>query len=335
MPPDYYLVMTRFFAKPTDVQQRSVVVLTQFDAKLLRLFGVRFVISDDRLPEDANVTLRQSSEWEAAQPRNQFLYEIARPNLGNFAPTRQVIEPTAMGAVAKMREVRFNPEQHVILQAPIPVTLSDVLESSVHWQKTELRVRAKSSGRSLLVLPLQFSRCLEVKLENKTAVAEEPSLIRSDIALTGVQFSKELDATIRLRFGPFDNVLCRARDFFEFRQDELLFGRILAKNKNIFVRMALGARSLPSGYTSNLAPPRACRDRLRCKRGTSMLEVVGEFAIGAASLVVAVILFFIGIPRHGESPRFLRFDASVVLYPAVIMTFLAFGVGLMLRAYAG
>jgi ABC-type multidrug transport system permease subunit len=66
-----------------------------------------------------------------------------------------------------------------------------------------------------------------------------------------------------------------------------------------------------------------------------MLEMLGEFAIGAASLVVAVVLFFIGIPRHGESPRFLRFDASLVLYPAVIMTFLAFGVGLMLRASTG
>ena len=66
-----------------------------------------------------------------------------------------------------------------------------------------------------------------------------------------------------------------------------------------------------------------------------MLEMIGEFAIGAASLVVAFILIFIGIPKHGESPRFLRFDASVVIYPAVIMSFLAFGVGLMLRAYTG
>ena len=66
-----------------------------------------------------------------------------------------------------------------------------------------------------------------------------------------------------------------------------------------------------------------------------MLEMIGEFAIGAALVVVAVILVFIGIPKHGESPRFLRFDASVVVYPAVIMSFLAFGVGLMLRAYAG
>jgi ABC-type multidrug transport system permease subunit len=66
-----------------------------------------------------------------------------------------------------------------------------------------------------------------------------------------------------------------------------------------------------------------------------MLEMVGEFAIGAVLVVVAVILVFIGMPKHGESPRFLRFDASVVVYPAVIMSFLAFGVGLMLRAYTG
>ena len=66
-----------------------------------------------------------------------------------------------------------------------------------------------------------------------------------------------------------------------------------------------------------------------------MLEMIGEFAIGAALVVVAVILVFIGMPKHGESPRFLRFDASVVVYPAVIMSFLAFGVGLMLRAYTG
>ena len=66
-----------------------------------------------------------------------------------------------------------------------------------------------------------------------------------------------------------------------------------------------------------------------------MFEMLGEFAIGTASVVVAVVLLFIAIPRHGESPRWLRFDAAVVLYPALIMTFLALGGGLMLRAYSG
>ena len=66
-----------------------------------------------------------------------------------------------------------------------------------------------------------------------------------------------------------------------------------------------------------------------------MLEMVGEFAIGAAFVVVAVVLVLIGIPKHGEHPRFLQFDASMVLFPPVIMTFLAVGVALMLRAYYG
>ena len=66
-----------------------------------------------------------------------------------------------------------------------------------------------------------------------------------------------------------------------------------------------------------------------------MLEMVGEFAIGAAFVVVGVVLVVIGIPKHGQHPRFLRFDASIVLFPPVVMTFLAFGVALMLRASGG
>ena len=59
----------------------------------------------------------------------------------------------------------------------------------------------------------------------------------------------------------------------------------------------------------------------------------GEFAIGVTFVVVAFVLFFIGMPRHGESPSFLRFESSLVLYPPLIMTFLAIGAALILRAY--
>jgi hypothetical protein len=64
-----------------------------------------------------------------------------------------------------------------------------------------------------------------------------------------------------------------------------------------------------------------------------MLEMLGTFAIGLVLFVVGVLLVIIGIPRHGESPRFLRFEASLVLYPAVIMVFLAMGVAMMVRGY--
>ncbi|MGA8947617.1 MAG: hypothetical protein WB497_17070 [Pseudolabrys sp.] len=65
-----------------------------------------------------------------------------------------------------------------------------------------------------------------------------------------------------------------------------------------------------------------------------MLEMFGDIAIGLVLFVVGVLLVIIGMPKHGESPRFLRWEASLVVYPAVIMVFLAFGVAMMLRGYA-
>jgi predicted permease len=62
-----------------------------------------------------------------------------------------------------------------------------------------------------------------------------------------------------------------------------------------------------------------------------MLEMLGDIAIGLVLFVVGVLLVFIGIPKHGQQPRFLRFEASLVVYPAVIMVFLVFGVAMMLR----
>jgi|SoimicMinimDraft_3_1059731.scaffolds.fasta_scaffold39379_2 hypothetical protein len=68
-------------------------------------------------------------------------------------------------------------------------------------------------------------------------------------------------------------------------------------------------------------------------KGDPMVGMFGDIAIGLVSLGVGVLLVFIGMPKHGEPPRFLRFEASIVLYPAVIMAFLAFGGALVMRAY--
>ena len=48
--------------------------------------------------------------------------------------------------------------------------------------------------------------------------------------------------------------------------------------------------------------------------------------IGAAMLAVAAILIFIGRPnRAGEQPKFLRFEAALVLYPPAILLFIGLG----------
>lgn len=77
-----------------------------------------------------------------------------------------------------------------------------------------LHVSADSGGRSLLVLPLQFSHCLTLESDSQ----KPPRLIRANLAETGVIFEGRLDARIELRTGPFLHPLCRFDDSADDRR---------------------------------------------------------------------------------------------------------------------
>lgn len=59
-----------------------------------------------------------------------------------------------------------------------------------------------------------------------------------------------------------------------------------------------------------------------------------ELLTGVVLLVIAAGLIFIGLPnKDGVSPRFLQFEAALVLYPPVIMIFLAGGAAELVSAF--
>jgi len=58
-----------------------------------------------------------------------------------------------------------------------------------------------------------------------------------------------------------------------------------------------------------------------------------ELLIGTVSLAIAAGLIFIGLPdKNGVSPRFLQFEAAMILYPPLIMVFLVGGVAELMTA---
>jgi len=59
-----------------------------------------------------------------------------------------------------------------------------------------------------------------------------------------------------------------------------------------------------------------------------------ELLIGIVSISIAAFLIFIALPdKDRVSPRFLQFEASLVLYPPVVMVFFAVGVAELLVWY--
>ena len=51
-----------------------------------------------------------------------------------------------------------------------------------------------------------------------------------------------------------------------------------------------------------------------------------DILLSVASFGIAAVLLFVGMPdRGGANPRFLRFAAAPIIYPPVILVFLAIG----------
>lgn len=57
---------------------------------------------------------------------------------------------------------------------------------------------------------------------------------------------------------------------------------------------------------------------------------------GIAMLAVAAILIVAGRPnKAGEHPRFLRFKAALILYPPIILSFIALGAAAVISGLLG
>ncbi len=61
-----------------------------------------------------------------------------------------------------------------------------------------------------------------------------------------------------------------------------------------------------------------------------------HLTIGVILLAVTAVLIFIALPkRNGDSPRFLQFEAAIVLYPPLIMVTVAMGAAEVITGLSG
>lgn len=63
---------------------------------------------------------------------------------------------------------------------------------------------------------------------------------------------------------------------------------------------------------------------------------MNHLVVGVVLVLLAVGLVFIGRPnRAGQHHRFLQFEASLVLYPPVVLVFVAMGMAEIIAALFG
>src|SRR5262249_22633917 len=189
--------------------------------KGVQLFGLRYIIGSSPFMPHADefplMTLphRRSPAVapETKHPGTWYIYELPRPNLGDYSPTEVVTAQTGAKITAAMAAPNFDFTRQVVVSEPINGSLVPAHDMQVAIIRNGLHVSGKSDGTSLVVLPYQFSNCLRPR-------DRRVRLVRTNLMMAGLLFSGDLDTDIVFDYGLFSPA-CRRADLADMRQLDL------------------------------------------------------------------------------------------------------------------
>jgi hypothetical protein len=214
MSPTYYLMMSRMLSRTRDRQIRNVIVLTKPHIQYLQSLGVRFVLADFQIAE-SNVVLRQKQQVGHGEGPCLNLYELALPNLATYSPTRITVARSAKEILDRLQEPGFDFRTQAIADGDLPVTLVKAESSHMQIYKDKIVFKGRSAGTSVVLLPLQYSHCLDMKVHNCLGGVPKPKLVRLNLLQTGIIFTGPVEVELQFCNGPFRNPFGRLADYFD------------------------------------------------------------------------------------------------------------------------
>jgi hypothetical protein len=140
-----------------------------------------------------------------------LVYELSDPNHGQYTPTTVKLAFNANEYRQLLTQAEFDWRQHVVMESdPGPLTIAE--ETKLYVEAGRVRVEAKNAGgRSLALLPIQYSNCLKV------SGTGNPQVVRSNLFFAGLLFSGESHVWIDFDFG-FFTTACRWSDIADMKR---------------------------------------------------------------------------------------------------------------------
>jgi hypothetical protein len=184
---------------------------------VLQLLGARYYVADPSGAAQADkagypVTM-MASRPSIGEPGVWQIYELPRPNIGNYSPTQVLTAESAAEIAARIREENFDFTKQVVLSVPVQEILVPAKNMQLSVVRGGLHLSGASEGTSLVVLPQQFSNCLRAR-------DRRVRIVRANLMLTGVIFSGDIDTDILSDYGIFTPG-CRWIDLADMQRLEM------------------------------------------------------------------------------------------------------------------
>ena len=216
MTPYAYKFYEAFFFDSAITQRRNHFIFSMKNLDLYSLLGVKFFVAKSG-GSWQNVVSSQSSVIASSRAINdESIIELKSVNVGDYSPTTVYIAKTMAETFRIMTLNDFSTSKDVVLKRDLDAKLVPVNKSRLTIINGDLLVEAESNGVSLIVLPLEFSSCLNFSQNSDSSNFLGAQL--ADGLLTAVVFDKNLDLNIKFRSGLFGNSGCRLEDLKNFRE---------------------------------------------------------------------------------------------------------------------
>jgi len=216
MTPYAYKFYEAFFFDSAITQRRNHFIFSMKNLDLYSLLGVKFFVAKSG-GSWQNVVYSQSGLIASSRAINdESIIELKNVNVGNYSPTTVFIAKTMAKTFRIMRLNDFSTSTDVVLKRDLDAKLVPVNKSRLTIINGDLLVEAESNGVSLIILPLEFSSCLNFSQNSDSSNFLGAQL--ADGLLTAVVFDKNLDLNIKFRSGLFGNSGCRLEDLKNFRE---------------------------------------------------------------------------------------------------------------------
>jgi hypothetical protein len=206
--PFFHLVNARLLNAPGAWDLRSYEVQSIVNERVMALLGVRYLMSDKLLAKRIPV-----AKHRFTQGQDLFVYALPFANMAGYSVKQTRRAADAQEAITLMADPSLDVRQVAILTAPVEVPpLVPARKSQLIVERGGYRIEATSTGTSLLVLPIEYSHCL--RAQSTQAGNAPPQLIRANLVMAGVLFTREVKATLALDYGPLSS-RCRIQDWRE------------------------------------------------------------------------------------------------------------------------
>jgi hypothetical protein len=208
---DFY---EHYLFDPETTQIRNHYKFATRNSAIYSLLGVKYLRIDSLNSLQADFG-SDNSEPPLKFSTSDFLIPLNNTNLGNYSPTKSYVAESLDETFEAMDRSDFSLTNDVVVYEPLISNLVKASGSKLTLKGGDLRIEASSPGKSMLILPLEFSNCLA--FESNDPKSGFIDAFRVDGILTGLLFDGYLDVTAELRYGVFTNTGCRLKDLDDYK----------------------------------------------------------------------------------------------------------------------